>query len=63
MTENRCFEKVDFSSLTGEEEFYDCRFVSCDFSEVLFREPLFERCEFRGDCVHLRSKAGLITVT
>lgn len=23
----------------------------------------FERCEFRGDCVHLRSKAGLITVT
>ena len=48
MTENRCFEKVDFSSLTGEEEFYDCRFVSCDFSEVLFREPLFERCEFQA---------------
>ena len=59
MTENRCFEKVDFSSLTGEEEFYDCRFVSCDFSEVpevRLRKAVFPEAGLSGLLAHLDIK-------
>lgn len=46
MTESTLYEKADFSEIGSSDEFYDCRFVSCDFSDRTIRKTAFEKCVF-----------------
>lgn len=46
MIESTLYEKTDFSEIGSSDEFYDCRFVSCDFSDRTIRNTAFEKCVF-----------------
>lgn len=49
MTENLKIEHIVFSDGQLDEEYYDCTFVKCDFSELQIADTVFDRCVFQ-DC-------------
>ncbi|MCD7971872.1 MAG: pentapeptide repeat-containing protein [Candidatus Azobacteroides sp.] len=46
MIENKTIEKVNFNEAESEEEYYQCTFRSCDFSNKIITDVHFEKCEF-----------------
>ena len=47
MAQDRTIEKQDFTRGGGEDEYIDCVFEHCDFSDAEIREVYFEACTFR----------------
>lgn len=45
--ENKRFEKQSFTDLTSDE-YYDCHFVQCDFSNLLCNSAEFHQCSFES---------------
>ena len=47
MTEDRTIEKQDFRQGDWDNEYYDCVFEHCDFSDTEIKDVYFENCRFR----------------
>lgn len=46
MSEEKVFENIDFHSSVIDDEYYKCKFVSCDFSNIQINETCFNECRF-----------------
>ena len=42
MTENKTIYKCDFNKEAADDYYFDCRFESCDFSELILEKMVFE---------------------
>lgn len=49
ITENKIFENIDFKHNTLEDEYYNCTFRTCNFSNLSIYESRFNTCTFK-DC-------------
>lgn len=47
MTEDRTIEKQEFRQGGWDNEYYDCVFEHCDFSNLEIKDVYFENCRFR----------------
>lgn len=47
MTEEKMIEKINFTVNELDDEYYNCIFVSCNFSNLSFEKTMFDNCEFR----------------
>ena len=45
--ENQTLENIDFNEIELDEEYYNCVFISCDFSKKMLDRSSFDSCEFR----------------
>ena len=48
MIEQKTFEHIDGWQLSTEEEYYNCVFIDCDFSEQTMVRTIFDQCTFRS---------------
>jgi uncharacterized protein YjbI with pentapeptide repeats len=48
MTDLQTFCKVNFTTIALDDEYYQCTFESCDFSNSSMGDAVFEKCAFQG---------------
>lgn len=46
MKENKTYKDLDFRVIELEDEYYQCIFQHCDFTEIAFGKTNFEECKF-----------------
>lgn len=47
MTEHQCFENIAFNASEADDEYHNCTFIGCDFSNRTILNTVFEKCTFR----------------
>lgn len=47
MTENKKIEKINFTTVPPDDEYYQCSFENCDFSNLVIANTYFDECSFK----------------
>ena len=47
MTEDKTIEKLNFTTNQLDDEYYNCIFEGCDFSNLFLDKTMFDTCEFK----------------